>query len=141
MTRCLNRPHAAPADTTGPMLSPRNRASLAPNHVQEVHLHHVESISDLHSGGKPGGERDTAVGRGEERKYTHCPPDGPFALQARCAPPWPRRHSHGTSCWALCHHHCAPSAAAALCIAEAASCCYSQCWCSPAWRLPSWPST
>lgn len=36
------------------MLSPRNRASLAPNHVQEVHLHHVESISDLHSGGKPG---------------------------------------------------------------------------------------
>ncbi|XP_019489361.1 PREDICTED: leucine-rich single-pass membrane protein 2 isoform X2 [Hipposideros armiger] len=34
-----------------PMLSPRNRASLAPNHVQEVSLHRVESISDLHSGG------------------------------------------------------------------------------------------
>ncbi|XP_016078603.1 PREDICTED: leucine-rich single-pass membrane protein 2 [Miniopterus natalensis] len=34
-----------------PMPSPRNRASLAPNHVQEVRLHRVESISDLHSGG------------------------------------------------------------------------------------------
>ncbi|XP_016005494.2 leucine-rich single-pass membrane protein 2 isoform X2 [Rousettus aegyptiacus] len=44
-------PEETQEDTTGPMLSPRNRASLAPNHVQEVHLHHVESISDLHSGG------------------------------------------------------------------------------------------
>ncbi|XP_032987782.1 leucine-rich single-pass membrane protein 2 isoform X3 [Rhinolophus ferrumequinum] len=34
-----------------PMLSPKNRASLAPNHMQEVRLHRVESISDLHSGG------------------------------------------------------------------------------------------
>ncbi|EFB13910.1 hypothetical protein PANDA_009322, partial [Ailuropoda melanoleuca] len=31
--------------------SPRSRVPLAPNHVQEVHLHRVESISDLHSGG------------------------------------------------------------------------------------------
>lgn len=70
MSRCLNQPHAAPADTMAPMLSPRNRASsLAPNHVQEVHLHHVESISDLHSGGKPGRNRTQLLG--EERKYTH----------------------------------------------------------------------
>lgn len=67
MSRCLNQPHAAPADTMAPMLSPRNRASsLAPNHVQEVHLHHVESISDLHSGGKPGREQNTAIGRGKK---------------------------------------------------------------------------
>ncbi|XP_019579353.1 leucine-rich single-pass membrane protein 2 isoform X1 [Rhinolophus sinicus] len=39
------------ADTMAPMLSPKNRASLAPNHMQEVRLHRVESISDLHSGG------------------------------------------------------------------------------------------
>ncbi|XP_036905554.1 leucine-rich single-pass membrane protein 2 isoform X1 [Sturnira hondurensis] len=38
------------ADTTAPM-SQRNRAPLAPNHVQEVRLHQVDSISDLHSGG------------------------------------------------------------------------------------------
>ncbi|XP_055269857.1 leucine-rich single-pass membrane protein 2 isoform X1 [Moschus berezovskii] len=29
----------------------RSRAPLAPNHVQEVRLHRVESISDLHNGG------------------------------------------------------------------------------------------
>ncbi|KAF5921598.1 leucine-rich single-pass membrane protein 2 [Diceros bicornis minor] len=34
-----------------PTLSSRSRAPLAPNHVQEVCLHRVESISDLHSGG------------------------------------------------------------------------------------------
>ncbi|KAM7064289.1 leucine-rich single-pass membrane protein 2 isoform 2-T2 [Molossus nigricans] len=38
-------------DTMAPTLSPRNRASLAPNRMQEVRLHQVESISDLHSGG------------------------------------------------------------------------------------------
>ncbi|XP_058932832.1 leucine-rich single-pass membrane protein 2 isoform X1 [Kogia breviceps] len=48
MTRWLNQPHAAPTDTVAPT---RNRAPLAPNHVQEVRLHRVESISDLHSGG------------------------------------------------------------------------------------------
>ncbi|XP_059520666.1 leucine-rich single-pass membrane protein 2 isoform X1 [Myotis daubentonii] len=48
----LNQPCAAPADTAAaaPTLSPGNRASLA-NHVQEVRLLRVESISDLHSGG------------------------------------------------------------------------------------------
>ncbi|KAK2091175.1 Leucine-rich single-pass membrane protein 2 [Saguinus oedipus] len=30
--------------------SQRSSGELAPNHVQEVHLHRVESISDLHSG-------------------------------------------------------------------------------------------
>ncbi|XP_061052854.1 leucine-rich single-pass membrane protein 2 isoform X2 [Eubalaena glacialis] len=35
-------------DTVAPT---RSRAPLAPNHVQEVRLHRVESISDLHSGG------------------------------------------------------------------------------------------
>ncbi|XP_045663151.1 leucine-rich single-pass membrane protein 2 isoform X5 [Ursus americanus] len=39
------------ADTVALTLSPRSRAPLAPNHAQEVHLHRVESISDLHSGG------------------------------------------------------------------------------------------
>ncbi|KAB0362495.1 hypothetical protein FD754_006651 [Muntiacus muntjak] len=29
----------------------RSRAPLAPNHVEEVRLHQVESISDLHNGG------------------------------------------------------------------------------------------
>ncbi|XP_032504463.1 leucine-rich single-pass membrane protein 2 isoform X1 [Phocoena sinus] len=48
MTCWLNQPHAAPADTVAPT---RSRAPLAPNHVQEVRLHRVESISDLHSGG------------------------------------------------------------------------------------------
>ncbi|XP_054450582.1 leucine-rich single-pass membrane protein 2 [Pteronotus mesoamericanus] len=43
-------PEDTQEDTTAPM-SPRNRASLAPNHVQEVRLHQVDSISDLHSGG------------------------------------------------------------------------------------------
>ncbi|KAL2803792.1 leucine-rich single-pass membrane protein 2 isoform 2, partial [Daubentonia madagascariensis] len=39
-------------DTAVPvMLSQSGRGPLAPNHVQEVHLHQVESISDLHSGG------------------------------------------------------------------------------------------
>ncbi|XP_066100948.1 leucine-rich single-pass membrane protein 2 isoform X1 [Saccopteryx bilineata] len=47
----MNQPYAAPADTLAPKLSPGNGASLAPNHVQEVRLHRVESISDLHSGG------------------------------------------------------------------------------------------
>ncbi|XP_023597571.1 leucine-rich single-pass membrane protein 2 [Trichechus manatus latirostris] len=43
--------HTAPADTVAPTLSLSGSASLAPNHVQEVCLHQVESISDLHSGG------------------------------------------------------------------------------------------
>lgn len=34
------------------MQNQRSRGTLAPNHVQEVHLHRVESISELHSGGK-----------------------------------------------------------------------------------------
>ncbi|VFV17359.1 Hypothetical predicted protein [Lynx pardinus] len=34
-----------------PSTSTRSRAPLAPNHIQEVRLHQVESISDLHSGG------------------------------------------------------------------------------------------
>uniref|UniRef100_A0A4W2BYL7 Leucine rich single-pass membrane protein 2 n=1 Tax=Bos indicus x Bos taurus TaxID=30522 RepID=A0A4W2BYL7_BOBOX len=41
-------PHAAPADTAA---LTRSRAPLAPSHGQEVRLHRVESISDLHNGG------------------------------------------------------------------------------------------
>lgn len=48
---CSNCP-TAPVDTVLPMQNQRNRGTLAPNHVQEVRLHRVESISDLHSGGK-----------------------------------------------------------------------------------------
>ncbi|XP_049718340.1 leucine-rich single-pass membrane protein 2 [Elephas maximus indicus] len=44
-------PEEVQEDTVVPTLSPRSRASLAPNHMQEVCLHRVESISDLHSGG------------------------------------------------------------------------------------------
>ncbi|XP_073757387.1 leucine-rich single-pass membrane protein 2 isoform X3 [Callorhinus ursinus] len=39
------------ADTVALTPSHRSRAPLAPNHIQEVCLHQVESISDLHSGG------------------------------------------------------------------------------------------
>lgn len=48
LTRWLNQPHAAPADTAA---LTRSRAPLAPSHEQEVRLHRVESISDLHNGG------------------------------------------------------------------------------------------
>ncbi|XP_076985340.1 leucine-rich single-pass membrane protein 2 [Tamandua tetradactyla] len=44
-------PEEAQEDIMVPTLSPRSRATLAPNHLQEVCLHRVESISDLHSGG------------------------------------------------------------------------------------------
>ncbi|XP_048082935.1 leucine-rich single-pass membrane protein 2 isoform X6 [Ursus arctos] len=44
-------PEETQEDTVALTLSPRSRAPLAPNHVQEVRLHRVESISDLHSGG------------------------------------------------------------------------------------------
>lgn len=47
LTRWLNQPHADPADTAELM---RSRPPLAPNHAQEVRLHRVESISDLHNG-------------------------------------------------------------------------------------------
>uniref|UniRef100_A0A8C7EIT9 Leucine rich single-pass membrane protein 2 n=1 Tax=Neovison vison TaxID=452646 RepID=A0A8C7EIT9_NEOVI len=40
-----------PADTVALTASSRSREPLAPRHTQEVRLHHVESISDLHSGG------------------------------------------------------------------------------------------
>eukprot|EP00073_Rattus_norvegicus_P049329 XP_017451619.1 PREDICTED: leucine-rich single-pass membrane protein 2 isoform X2 [Rattus norvegicus] len=49
-TLCSNC-STAPVDTVLPMQNQRHRPTLAPNHVQEVHLHRVESISDLHSGG------------------------------------------------------------------------------------------
>ncbi|XP_028699990.1 leucine-rich single-pass membrane protein 2 isoform X2 [Macaca mulatta] len=42
---------AAPADSVAQMMPSQSRGPLAPNYVQEVHLHRVESISDLHSGG------------------------------------------------------------------------------------------
>ncbi|XP_069906888.1 leucine-rich single-pass membrane protein 2 isoform X1 [Oryctolagus cuniculus] len=47
----LNQPHTAPTDTVASVPSQRSRGPLAPNHVQEVRLHRVESISDLDSGG------------------------------------------------------------------------------------------
>ncbi|XP_075403528.1 leucine-rich single-pass membrane protein 2 [Tenrec ecaudatus] len=43
-------PHG-PAGAVAPTPSPWSRVGLAPNHVQQVRLHRVESISDLHSGG------------------------------------------------------------------------------------------
>lgn len=51
VTCWLNQPCTVPADTLALTPSPRSRAPLAPNHIQEVRLHQVESISDLHSGG------------------------------------------------------------------------------------------
>ncbi|XP_054991768.1 leucine-rich single-pass membrane protein 2 isoform X1 [Sorex araneus] len=47
-------PEETQEDTVAPTPSPRNRVPLAPNHVQEVRLHPVESISDLHGGGEAG---------------------------------------------------------------------------------------
>ncbi|KAM7336993.1 hypothetical protein ACRRTK_003112 [Alexandromys fortis] len=44
-------PEETQEDTVLPMQNQRSRGTLAPNHVQEVRLHRVESISDLHSGG------------------------------------------------------------------------------------------
>lgn len=66
LTRWLNQPHADPADTAELM---RSRPPLAPNHAQEVRLHRVESISDLHNGGERGQGGGTAglgAGSGEE---------------------------------------------------------------------------
>lgn len=64
LTRWLNQPRAAPADTAELM---RSRPPLAPNHAQEVRLHRVESISDLHNGGERGqGGWDRWSGSGEE---------------------------------------------------------------------------
>ncbi|XP_045386423.1 leucine-rich single-pass membrane protein 2 [Lemur catta] len=48
----LAMPEETQEDTMAPRMPNRSgRGPLAPNHVQEVHLHQVESISDLHSGG------------------------------------------------------------------------------------------
>lgn len=52
VTCWLNQHRTVPADTLALTPSPRSRAPLAPNHIQEVRLHQVESISDLHSGGE-----------------------------------------------------------------------------------------
>lgn len=113
------------------MQNQRNRGTLAPNHVQEVRLHRVESISDLHSGGKGarnGSEMD-AVG-------TTFPmdSDGPFSLQAHCSPVWLKRHRHGRSFWVSYRHHCALKLVAAPCVAVGGSFCCWHCWCSPAWH-------
>ncbi|NP_001291314.1 leucine-rich single-pass membrane protein 2 isoform 2 [Homo sapiens] len=48
----LAMPEETQEDSVAPMMpSQRSRGPLAPNHVHEVCLHQVESISDLHSGG------------------------------------------------------------------------------------------
>ncbi|XP_004399366.1 PREDICTED: uncharacterized protein C3orf45 homolog [Odobenus rosmarus divergens] len=44
-------PEETQEDTVALTPSPRSRAPLAPNHIQEVRLHQVESINDLHGGG------------------------------------------------------------------------------------------
>ena len=62
LTHWLNQPHAAPADTAALTRSP---ALLAPSHEQEVRLHRVESISDLHNGGERGqGDGTAGLGAG-----------------------------------------------------------------------------
>lgn len=106
----------APIDTVLPMQNQRNRGTLASNHVQEVRLHRVESISDLHSGGK-GGERDRDGCQG------YYFPDEPSSLQAHYGPIWLKRHSRGESFWVSCPHHCAPTMAAALHVAVGGSYC------------------
>ncbi|XP_035131489.2 leucine-rich single-pass membrane protein 2 isoform X2 [Callithrix jacchus] len=48
----LAMPEETQEDSVTPVMpSQRSSGALAPNHVQEVRLHPVESISDLHSGG------------------------------------------------------------------------------------------
>ncbi|KAL0599910.1 Leucine-rich single-pass membrane protein 2 [Plecturocebus cupreus] len=45
-------PEEIQEDSMAPVMpSQRSSGALVPNHVQEVRLHRVESISDLHSGG------------------------------------------------------------------------------------------
>nr|XP_012805536.1 leucine-rich single-pass membrane protein 2 isoform X2 [Jaculus jaculus] len=44
-------PEEIQEDTVAPGQGQRSRGPLASNHVQEVRLYRVESISDLHSGG------------------------------------------------------------------------------------------
>lgn len=54
----------------------RSRAPLAPNHVEEVRLHQVESISDLHNGGERGqgsGAAGLSAGSGEARRLACLP--------------------------------------------------------------------
>ncbi|EHB14830.1 hypothetical protein GW7_19943 [Heterocephalus glaber] len=46
-------PEETQEDTVAPTSSQKSRGPLASNHVSEVRLHRVESISDLHSGGLP----------------------------------------------------------------------------------------
>ncbi|XP_017525141.3 leucine-rich single-pass membrane protein 2 isoform X1 [Manis javanica] len=46
----LHQPRTAPADTMALTLSPSSGAPCAPSQLPEVHLHQVESISDLHGG-------------------------------------------------------------------------------------------
>nr|XP_051707592.1 leucine-rich single-pass membrane protein 2 isoform X1 [Oryctolagus cuniculus] len=68
----LNQPHTAPTDTVASVPSQRSRGPLAPNHVQEVRLHRVESISDLDSGGE--GAEAWAGGTGGREGARALPP-------------------------------------------------------------------
>lgn len=47
-------------------LSPSSGAPCAPSQLPEVHLHQVESISDLHGGGERGWEGPGIPGEGRK---------------------------------------------------------------------------
>lgn len=102
------------------MQNQRSRGTLAPNHVQEVHLHRVESISDLHSGGK-------GAKRGGDGCSGYHLPDKPSSLQVHYSPIWLKRHRRGKSFWVSCRQHCVPKLIAAPCVAVGASYCYWHC--------------
>lgn len=53
--------------------SPRSKAPPAPNHIEEVRLHQVESISDLHSGGEGGQDSGTDMLGGGRRQVPPLP--------------------------------------------------------------------
>ncbi|KAM4821559.1 leucine-rich single-pass membrane protein 2 isoform 2-T2 [Thomomys bottae] len=77
----------------GSVAPPHNQrigVPLAPNHVpEEVHLHHVESISDLHGGGEQGrgGYRLDGLGAGPGGEV-HLPPPRPSILPAGLLRPY-----------------------------------------------------
>nr|XP_051707593.1 leucine-rich single-pass membrane protein 2 isoform X2 [Oryctolagus cuniculus] len=65
-------PEETQEDTVASVPSQRSRGPLAPNHVQEVRLHRVESISDLDSGGE--GAEAWAGGTGGREGARALPP-------------------------------------------------------------------
>uniref|UniRef100_G1R5N5 Leucine rich single-pass membrane protein 2 n=1 Tax=Nomascus leucogenys TaxID=61853 RepID=G1R5N5_NOMLE len=82
-------PLLAMPDSVEPMMpSQRSRGPLAPNHVHEVRLHRVESISDLHSGAGTLRPYLTEEARPWDELLGVLPPS--LCAQAGCSPVYRR---------------------------------------------------